>query len=122
MQIFYVDETGATIVHKPGKIVTELGRHNLYSLTSAERGKTHTVLVCVSAAGFVLPPQIVYPHKNSMPDHLKDGGIPNTMFTNCENGWGNKDIYLEWYKFFLQNIHPAQPVLLIQDGHSSHIQ
>ena len=93
MQVFNVDETGVTIVHKRGKIVSELGRHNVYSVTSAERGKTHTVFVCVSAAGFVLPPLMVYPRKKSVPDHLKEGGIPNTMFTNSENGWGNKDIY-----------------------------
>ena len=29
--------------------------------------------------------------------------------------------YLEWFKFFLRSIPPARPVLLIQDGHTSHI-
>ncbi len=44
MQIYNCDETGVTIVHKPGKIVIELGRHNVYALNSAEKGKTHTIL------------------------------------------------------------------------------
>ena len=51
MQIYNCDETGISVVHKPGKVVAEMGRHKVYSITSAERGKTHTVLTCVSAAG-----------------------------------------------------------------------
>ena len=56
MQVFNADETGVNIVHKPGKVVAKLGCHNVYSLTSAERGKNHTILSCVSAAGYALPP------------------------------------------------------------------
>jgi len=121
MQIFNVDKTGVSIVHKPGKVIAEVGCRNVYALTSAERGKTHTILSCVSASGFVLPPLIVYPRKKSVPDHLREGSIPDTMFANSKNGWSNKHIYLEWFKFFLQKIPPARPVLLLQDGHASHV-
>ena len=38
-----------------------------------------------------------------------------------ENGWITSELYLDWFKFFLRNISPARPVLLIQDGHSSHV-
>ena len=31
-----------------------------------------------------------------------------------------KEVYLEWFKF-LQNIPPSRPVVLIQDGHASHV-
>ena len=37
MQIFNVDETGISIVHKPRKVVTQLGRKNVWSVTSAEK-------------------------------------------------------------------------------------
>ncbi len=121
MQIFCADETGISVVHKPGKVVAQLGRHNVYSITSAERGKTHTVLACVSASGYILPPFMVYPRKRSVPDNLKLGAVPNTVFCNSENGWINSDLYIEWLKFFTRNIPPIRPVLLIQDGHSSHI-
>ena len=33
----------------------------------------------------------------------------------------NTELYLQWFKYFLDNIPPARPVLLIQDGHASHI-
>ena len=35
MQVYNADETGITIVHKPGKVLAELGRRNVYSITSA---------------------------------------------------------------------------------------
>ena len=40
MLIYNCDETGISIVHKLGKVVTEMGKRNVYALTSAERGKT----------------------------------------------------------------------------------
>ena len=52
-QIFNADETGISVVHKPGKVLAHLARHNVYSITSAERGRTHTILSWVSAAGCV---------------------------------------------------------------------
>ena len=55
IQIFNVDETGVSIVHKQGKMLAQLGQRHVYSITSAEKGKTHTVLSCVSASGQVLP-------------------------------------------------------------------
>ena len=56
----HTDETGVTIVHKPGKVVAELGRHYVYSVVSTERGQTHAVISCVSASGFVLPRSLYY--------------------------------------------------------------
>ena len=120
MQIFNADETGVSIVHKPGKVVAELGQQNVYAVTAAEHGKTHTILSCVSASGYALPP-MVYSRKKAVPDHLREGAIPNTLFRCSETGWINKDLYLEWFQFFLQNIPATRPVLLLQDGHSSHI-
>lgn len=55
MQIYNMDEMGLTIVHKPGKVVTEVGRTNVWAITSGEKGKTHTILTCISVSGSVLP-------------------------------------------------------------------
>ena len=41
-------------VFKLGIVVAELGQRNVYSVSAAERGKTHTILFCVSACGFVI--------------------------------------------------------------------
>ena len=121
MQIFNIDETGISIVHKPSKVICEVGRKHIYSITSAEKGHTHTVVSCVSASGVALPPLMIYPRKKAVPEKLKVGSLPGTIFRNSESGWITQDIYTDWFKYFLECIPPARPVLLIEDGHASHI-
>ena len=120
MQIFNVDETGISIVHKTGKVVTELGRRCVWSLTSAEKGRTHTILSCVSASGFALPPFMIYPRKR-IADRLKKGAVPGTEFHCSDNGWITEELYLEWFHFFLKAIPPVRPALLLEDGHATRI-
>ena len=52
---------------------------------------------------------------------MQSGCVPGTVFETSDNGWITQDIYLKWFKFFVKSIPPARPVLLIEDGHSSHI-
>ena len=120
MLIFNCDETGVNIVHKPSKVIAELGCRNVYAVTAAERGK-HTILSGVSASGYVLPPMMIYPRKKCVPDKLKEGAVPGTLFKSSESGWVNSELYIEWFKFFLKQMPPVCPVLLLQDGHASHI-
>ena len=102
-------------------MVCELGHSNEYALTSAERGKTDTVLSCVPASGHAhFASMMVNPRKKGVPETLKEGAVPGTLFTNSESGWVNAELYFEWFKFFLRHIPPTRPILLILDGHSSH--
>ena len=120
MQIFNTDEIGVFVVHKPGKVITEMGRKCVWSISSAEKGKNHTILSCVSAAGFSLPPFMVYPRKR-ISEALKVGAYPGTCFTCSDKGWITQEVYVEWFRFFLKTIPPIRPILLIADGHSSHV-
>ena len=120
IQIFNVDKTGVSVVHKVGKIVAEVGQR-VWSLTSGERGKNHTVITCISASGFVLPPCLIYPRKKAVPESFRDGAVPGTLFKNTEKGWINQEVYMEWFQWFITVIPPARLVLLIEDGHTSHI-
>jgi hypothetical protein len=120
-QVYNADETGISIVHKPGKVLAEVGRKHVYSVVSGEKGKTHTILACTSAAGYVVPPLMIFPRKRTVPDKLKIGAVPNTLFANSPSGWITSEIFLKWLQFFSNNIPPTRPVFLIVDGHSSHI-
>ena len=101
MQIYNCDESGITIVHKPGKVVAELGRHYVYALTSVEKGKTHTILSCVSASGLVLPSMMVYQCKKCVPENMREGAVPNTLFGCSGNGWMTSELFVQWFEFFL---------------------
>ena len=120
MNIFNMDETGVTIVHKGGKVVTEIGRRNVWAITAGAKGKTHTTLTCVSASGFVLPPFLIYPRQR-ITENLKERAIAGTVFHCSDSGWVNTDLFLVSLEFFAQSIPPSRPVLLILNGHSSHV-
>ena len=77
-------------------------------------------MACVSAAGVSLPPLMIYLRKRSVQESMRMGAPSDMVLMVSDSGWMTKvkDIYLEWFK---QRIPPARPVLLIQDGHSSHI-
>jgi hypothetical protein len=99
LNLVYCDETGVTIVFKPNKLVAELRKRHLYALSASEKGKIHTVLSCVSATGFMLPPMMVYPRRKCVPDKLK-GAYPNTLFVSSESGWINAELFVKWFNFF----------------------
>jgi len=56
-----------------------------------------------------------------MNDSLKAGAPPGTRFEVSPKGWINHDIFLRWLDFFIASIPTTRPVLLLYDGHSSHI-
>ena len=51
MLIYNCDETGISIVYKPGKVVTEMVRWNVYALMSAEREKNIPCLLVYQVQG-----------------------------------------------------------------------
>ena len=69
----------------------------MYSITSAEKGHTHTVVSCVSASGVALPPLMIYPPKKAVLEKLKVGSLAGTIFRNSESGWITQDIYIYIY-------------------------
>ena len=52
---------------------------------------------------------------------MREGAYPNTFFQVSDNGWITKELFFEWFKLFVQAISSFRPVLLILDGHTSHI-
>ena len=78
-------------------------------------------MTCVSASGHVLPPMMIFPREQTPPANFHEGAVAQTLFANSTNGWINNDLFLQWFEFFLVNIPPTRPVLLIMDGHGSHM-
>ena len=61
-------------VHKAGRVITQLGHKNVWSVANIwrERENTHTVLTYISTSGFVIPPMIICPRKR-MNEKLSKG-------------------------------------------------
>lgn len=63
-RIYNCDKTGISMVPKQfSKIIANKGQRQVGVLTSAERGTTVTVEICCSAAGFYMPPMLIFPRK-----------------------------------------------------------
>ena len=87
----------------------------VWNVMSSERGHTHTLVVCGSASGYVLPPLMIYPRVR-ISEHLKIGAPPGTVFAGTPKGWINKRYFFSRrMDFFIENIPSRRPVLLICD-------
>ena len=77
-------------------------------------------MACGSASGYILPPMIIFPRVR-VSEALTVSAPLGSMIAAQKKGWITNKLYLKWFRFFLEQIPSARPVLLIQDGCSSHI-
>ncbi|XP_061166749.1 uncharacterized protein LOC133175653 [Saccostrea echinata] len=120
-QIFNADETGFSTVHQTSKIVGRKGKKAIHAKTSGERGENITVLCCVNAEAHVLPPMVIFKGKR-ISQALMSSAPKNTLFACSKSSFIDGELFGIWFeKIFLSNLSPQRPVLLIVDGHASHI-
>jgi hypothetical protein len=89
-----------------------------------------TLICCICADGTALVPLLIYPSDSGQPldTWTQDLEEDDKLFMGCsENGWSSNTFGLEWLKKVfvphVQRTHsPRQKVLLILDGHSSHVK
>ncbi|KAJ8910668.1 hypothetical protein NQ315_011186 [Exocentrus adspersus] len=119
--IFNCDETSFCSDPSKTKVVGAVGTKSMRQISSAGRDNT-TVLFCCSASGQKLPMLTVFKGKNIMETWMPGGPTDQTAFAASKKGWMDSIIFLNWFKkCFLPNIPLERPVLLIFDGHVSHI-
>ena len=120
-RIFNVDETGVSCEHIPPKIVSARGRTPL-AITS-DRSATTTIISCISAIRQTLPPYMIFKGKK-ITDNLLAGGLPWTQCTMSDSGWSNSKTFQTYLtEHFLKYVptHKDDPLLLLYDGHRSHV-
>ncbi len=117
--IFNADESGMPLQHRPGKRIAVKGQKHVHVLASGNKAQI-TVLACVNATGYSLPPMVVFNRKTLSPE-LTRGEVPGTIYGLSASGWMDGELFYEWfYKHFLLYAPAARPLLLLLDGHSSH--
>ena len=81
-RIFNADESGFSVCHTPGKIVALRGKRSVGAITSLEKGKTITVLCCVSTVGTYVPPMIIFPCVRRKPSFMGQAPPRSTWCCN----------------------------------------
>ena len=117
--IFNCDETGLPLNPACGKIISEKGSKNPSFVTGGDKSQV-TVLACTSAAGYALPPFVIF-DRQSLNQNMTKGEVPGTLYGLSSNGWMNSELFYHWFlNHFLQYAPQTRPLMLLLDGHSSH--
>ena len=64
-QLFNIDETGMPLDLKPLRLVCDVGTKNPVAVSAGNKAQI-SVVGCVSAAGYCIPPMIIYGRKTKL--------------------------------------------------------
>ena len=104
---------------RPGKRVVKKGTKHVLVYGTGVKTQI-TILACANAAGYAIPPLVVYKRKNLV-KALLQGEVEGTMYGLSPSGWMDGEIFADWLEHhFLLYAPASRPLLLLLDGHSSH--
>jgi hypothetical protein len=120
------DETGFQMgVIGSMKVVTGAERRARPELVQPGDREWVTVIQSICAAGYAIPPFIIYKGRVHISAWYEEADIPrNWKVSVSENGWTNNPLGLEWLKHFDAHTKTRKVGvyrLLILDGHESHL-
>ncbi|CAG4950882.1 unnamed protein product [Colias eurytheme] len=123
-QVWNLDETSVSLDPSKTKVVGKMGKAS--SRTTFGTGKENiTVLTAVNANGAKLTPLIVFKGKyvwNQWIADVKNEYGFELAYAASKKGWMETDIFRNYMeKVFIPNLGDERPVLLIYDGHGSHV-
>jgi hypothetical protein len=123
--IYNFDETGFQMgVAHTAKVITS-SRHRTSRVRAVQPGNREwvTVIKCINASGWSLPPMIIFSGKVHQSQWYQDID-PDWLIGLSDNGWTNNELGLLWLEkvFEKHTMTRAQGKyrLLILDGHTSH--
>ena len=118
-QIFNMDESGMPLDPKSPRLVFEKGCH-ASCVTTGDKTQI-TILACVSATGFSMPPMVIWDRQSLSPE-LTIREVPGTIYGLSKKGWIDYELLDVWfnYHFYIMLQLQSQFYLRMLDGHSSH--
>lgn len=119
-QLFNMDESGLQLNNKSNKAVAAKGSCDVHVITSSEKGETVTVVAC-NAEGNFLPPYCIFKGTYKKPE-FEDGMPPGSKVVMCPKSvYMNSKLFYDWMKFHFLPRKPPGKVIIILDGHTSHL-
>lgn len=121
-RIFNCDETGLNTDPTKCKVYTKKGSKDVYMETPNCGKVMYTVLFCASATGSFMPPLVVYKGKVFM-DAWASNGPRNAAYSVSESGYMHDANFEQWFinVFVAETKTYEKPVVLLFDGHNSHL-
>ena len=99
-QIFNVDETSFCLSGRTQNVITAKGDKAPQMVIGGTGRENITVQTCISAAGKILPPLIVYTGQRLSPT-LTMGGPCGARYCVSPNGWMTTTAFLDWFQNLL---------------------
>ena len=122
--IFNLDETSLACDKTDAKVYATVGRKNNYKIVPDGTKLNFTLLCCVTASGWLLPPFILY-RAEALNIAWMENGAPGAGYGVSSSGWMFDINFEGWFEAILlpyvrRACHGFR-VLLSYDGHNSHI-
>ena len=115
-RIWNADETGCPLCCKSGKVLALSGTKDVYQ---ASNSKEQITTLC--ASGNVIPPLHIFSGQRFHYNPLEKC-VLGAYFGKSEKGWMTTELFYGWVaNHFILNIPPGCPIILLVDGHSTHI-
>ena len=118
-RIWNADESGFSLCSKTGKVITIKNARNVYGVTGDSKEQI-TTLCAANAAGNVLPPMHIYSGQRFSKNPM-EGCVADAYFGRSPNGWMSTELFLGWITNHFAKRVVECPVVLLVDGHSTHV-
>ncbi|CAG4990969.1 unnamed protein product [Parnassius apollo] len=119
--IYNLDETSFCNDPSKSKVLGQRGYSSTRTTSSPGRDNT-TVLLATNARGDKVPPLIIFQGKYLGNEWCYKNDSVKTAYAVSQKGWMETSIFEKYFKnVFLPAIGNERPVLLIYDGHSTHV-
>ena len=117
--IWNADEASFPLCAMSGKVISIRNSKNVYAIT-ADTKEEITTLCAISAAGDALPPMHIFPGTRFKYNPMLNC-VDGAYFGHSPTGWISTEPFFGWIANHFAKRVSVRPVVLLVDGHSSHI-
>lgn len=104
------------------EVPAQKDQRDVHQLQGGSGKKSYSVLFAISGSGDGIPQFIIFQGKQ-MRDKWSTNCPERAVFATSEKGCKDKEIFLQYFKHFVEWCRDRpKPLLLLLDGHGSHMQ
>ena len=117
-----MDECGFSISSRLQKVLAQKNSRQVHKVAAGNSKEHVSVCPTISAGGTFIPPLLIYKGSRVLGNMLSGSSVPSgTVAAFTPTGYMQEAIFRMYIDHFARSILPARPVMLMLDGHGSHI-